>query len=132
VILFLIIFLWTPPHFWALALLKSDDYSRANVPMLPVVAGLDETRRQIMLYTLLLVPVGIAPWPLGYTGALYGVVAVAAGAVMAALAFRVWRERGAAAPAAARKLFAFSLLYLFALFAALLADNGLSRLGLGL
>jgi protoheme IX farnesyltransferase len=80
VLLFLIIFFWTPPHFWALSLYRADDYARAGVPMLPVVAGEHTTRRQILLYTLLLVPIGIAPWPLGYAGALYGVTAIATGA----------------------------------------------------
>src|SRR5947209_4238120 len=74
VLLFLIIFLWTPPHFWALSLLKSDDYARAGVPMLPVVAGHDATRKQILIYTLILAPVGLAPWAAGFAGALYGAV----------------------------------------------------------
>jgi len=131
VLLFLIIFLWTPPHFWALALLKSDDYARAGVPMLPVVAGLDETRRQILLYTLILAPVGLTPALLGYAGLVYGAVAFLCGAAMLMLAWRVYRERtGTAAATAARKLFAFSLLYVFVLFAALLVDNALARFGL--
>ena len=91
-LLFLIIFFWTPPHFWALSLLRADDYARAGVPMLPVVAGRDATRRQILLYSLLLLPVGAAPWLLGYAGAVYGVTALIAGAVMVALA---WRLRSA-------------------------------------
>jgi protoheme IX farnesyltransferase len=131
VLLFLIIFLWTPPHFWALALLKSDDYARAGVPMLPVVAGPDETRRQILLYTLILAPVGLTPTLLGYAGLVYGAVALVCGAVMLILAWRVYRERvGTAAATAAKKLFAFSLLYVFVLFAALLVDNALARFGL--
>jgi heme o synthase len=133
VLLFLIIFLWTPPHFWALALLKSDDYARAGVPMLPVVAGPDETRRQILLYTLVLAPVGLTPTLLGYAGLVYGAVAFLCGAVMLMLAWRVYRERtGPAAATAAKKLFAFSLLYVFVLFAALLVDNALARFGLAL
>jgi heme o synthase len=120
-LLFLIIFFWTPPHFWALSLYRSDDYARAGVPMLPVVAGEAETRRHILLYSLLLAPLGVSPWLLGYAGPLYGVVAVAAGAVMVALAQRVHREQ--AGFAAARRLFAFSLLYLFTLFAMLLVDR---------
>jgi protoheme IX farnesyltransferase len=133
VLMFLIIFLWTPPHFWALSLLKSDDYARAGVPMLPVVAGLDETRRQILIYTLVLAPAGLAPSVFGFAGYLYGGVALACGAMMLTLAWRVYRDRtGQAAVSAARKLFAFSLLYVFALFAALLADNLLTRLGYGL
>src|SRR5271170_7071379 len=120
VLLFLIIFFWTPPHFWALSLYRSDDYARAGVPMLPVVAGAAETRRQILLYTLLLAPLGAAPWLLGYAGAIYGIVAVAAGAATVALALRLHRERGG--HTASQQMFAFSLLYLFLLFAALLAD----------
>ena len=123
VLMFLIIFLWTPPHFWALSLLKSDDYARAGVPMLPVVAGHDETRRQILIYTLILAPVGLTPSLFGFAGTLYGAVALACGAMMLMLAWRVYRDRkGQAAVSAARKLFAFSLLYVFLLFAALLAD----------
>jgi len=130
-LLFLIIFLWTPPHFWALALLKSDDYARAGVPMLPVVAGPDETRRQILLYTLVLAPVGLTPTLLGYAGLVYGAVACLCGAAMLMLAWRVYRDRsGPAAATAAKKLFAFSLLYVFVLFAALLVDNALARFGL--
>jgi len=130
VLMFLIIFLWTPPHFWALSLLKSEDYARAGVPMLPVVAGLDETRRQILLYPLVLAPVGLTPSLFGFAGALYGAVAFACGAVMLMLAWRVYRNReGEAAVSAARKLFAFSLLYVFLLFAALLADYEFVHLG---
>ena len=77
-LLFLIIFLWTPPHFWALALFRTDDYARAGVPMMPVVAGPDATRLQILLYTILLVAVAVAPWPLGYFDAVYGVVSIVA------------------------------------------------------
>jgi heme o synthase len=132
-LLFLIIFLWTPPHFWALSLLKSDDYARAGVPMLPVVAGFDETRKQILIYTLILAPVGLTPTLLGYAGLIYGAVAFACGAMMLMLAWRVYRDRtGPAAATAAKKLFAFSLLYVFVLFAALLVDNALARFGLAL
>jgi protoheme IX farnesyltransferase len=132
VLMFLIIFLWTPPHFWALGLLKSEDYRRAGVPMLPVVAGPNATRTQILLYTVLLAPVGVTPTLFGFMGLAYGVTAAVCGAIMLALAWRVYRDReGAAATSAARKLFAFSLLYLFVLFAAMLADNGLTRLGIG-
>jgi len=130
VLMFLIIFLWTPPHFWALSLLRCDDYAGAGVPMLPVVAGPDATRRQILLYTLILGPVGLAPWLAGFAGLIYGAVALVCGLVMLHFAWRVYRDRtGPAAASAARKLFAFSLLYVFALFAALLADNLLARLG---
>jgi len=124
VLLFLIIFLWTPPHFWALSLLRSGDYARAGIPMLPVVAGRAETKRQIGLYTGVLVPVSLAPWVLGYAGALYGVVALAAGAFLALLAWRIWKAaKGRPTDVAARRLFGFSILYLFALFAGLLVDR---------
>jgi heme o synthase len=124
VLLFLIIFLWTPPHFWALSLVRSGEYARAGIPMLPVVAGRAETKRQIVLYTGVLVPVSLAPWLLGYAGLLYGVIAVAAGAVLALLAWRIWTAaEGRPTDLAARRLFGFSILYLFALFAGLLIDR---------
>src|SRR5262245_26805890 len=126
VLLFLIVFLWTPPHFWALSLTRTDDYARARVPMLPVVAGPQQTRRQILIYSVLLVPVGIAPWLLGYAGVGYGVTALLAGGLMVALAWRVNVERdGDRAARAARTLFSYSILYLFALFAVLLVEAGL-------
>ncbi len=121
VLLFLIIFFWTPPHFWALALFRSEDYARAKVPMLPVVAGDRETRRQILLYALVLAPLGTAPWFLGYAGPLFGAVALALGAVMIALALRVRAEKHG--HRAGKQLFGFSLLYLFLLFAMLLVDR---------
>jgi protoheme IX farnesyltransferase len=122
-LLFSIIFFWTPPHFWALALFRSDDYARAGVPMLPVVAGPDATRLQILLYTIVLVAVALAPWPLGYFSAIYGVTSTVAGGGMLWLAIDVYRQReGVAAARATRRLFAFSILYLFALFAVLLAE----------
>jgi protoheme IX farnesyltransferase len=120
-LLFLIIFFWTPPHFWALSLYRTDDYVRAGIPMLPVVAGGRETRRQILLYTLILAPLGVAPWLLGYAGLSYGIVALASGALMIALALRVGAEEERAY-AASKRLFAFSILYLFVLFAMLLVD----------
>ena len=123
VILFLIIFFWTPPHFWALALYRTDDYARAGVPMLPVVAGDDATRLQVLLYTLALVPLGIAPWALGFAGTLYGVTAGATGAGMLMLAWQVYRERRPD-DRASRNLFAYSILYLFLLFAVLLVERG--------
>src|SRR3954470_17985479 len=133
VLMFLIIFFWTPPHFWALGLLKSDDYARAGIPMLPVVAGPDETRKQILIYSLILAPIGLAPTIAGFAGWIYGAVALVCGALFLQLAWRVYRERiGAAAATAAKRLFAFSLLYVFVLFAALLADNLLARLGFAL
>jgi len=122
-LLFLIIFFWTPPHFWALALFRSDDYARAGVPMLPVVAGPDATRLQILLYTITLVAVAFAPWPLGYFDAVYGVTSLLLGAAMLALAVNVYcRRERTEARRATRKLFAFSILYLFALFATLLLE----------
>ncbi|MGN6462643.1 MAG: heme o synthase [Pseudolabrys sp.] len=123
VMLFLIIFFWTPPHFWALALYKSDDYARAGIPMLPVVAGERETRRQILLYTILLAPLGAAPWLLGFAGPVYAAVSIATGAIMLLIAWQIWRER-APAYAACRNMFAFSILYLFLLFAVLLVERG--------
>jgi protoheme IX farnesyltransferase len=120
-VLFLIIFFWTPPHFWALSLYRVEDYARAGVPMLPVVAGDAETRRQILLYTLLLAPLGVAPWLLGYAGPIYGIAAVITGAIMLVLAYRVRAERGV--HVASKKMFAFSILYLFLLFAMLLVDR---------
>jgi heme o synthase len=122
-LLFLIIFFWTPPHFWALALFRSDDYARAGVPMLPVVAGPDATRLQILLYTIVLVAVALAPWPLGYFDAIYGVTSLVLGAGMLTLAVNVFRFReGKEAARATRRLFAFSIFYLFALFATLLIE----------
>ena len=123
ILLFLIIFFWTPPHFWALALFRTDDYARAGVPMLPVVAGPDATRLQILLYTVVLVAVAFAPWPLGYFDAAYGITSLVLGAGMLAMAINVYRHReGSPALRATRKLFGFSILYLFALFATLLAE----------
>jgi protoheme IX farnesyltransferase len=122
-LLFLIIFFWTPPHFWALALFRSDDYARAGVPMLPVVAGPDATRLQILLYTVVLVAIAAAPWPLGYFDAVYGVISLLLGAGMMWLAIDVYRHReGRPALRATRRLFAFSIFYLFALFATLLLE----------
>ena len=108
-LLFLIIFFWTPPHFWALALFRSDDYARAGVPMLPVVAGPDATRLQILLYTIVLVAVAVAPWPLGYFDAVYGVTSLVLGAGMMWLAIEVYRHREGK-PAAARDAQAVCLL----------------------
>lgn len=122
-LLFAIIFFWTPPHFWALALFRAGDYANAGVPMLPVTAGPDATRLQILLYTIVLVAVAFAPWPLGYFDAVYGVTSLALGGWMLLLAVRVYRQRtGSAALRASRNLFKFSILYLFALFAVLLLE----------
>jgi len=132
VLLFLIIFFWTPPHFWALSLYRTEDYARAGIPMLPVVAGEAATRRQIVLYTLILAPLGVVPWLLGYAGVLYGIAAAVTGAAMIALALRLRGEgRG---HGASRQMFAFSILYLFLLFAVLLVDRlsgGLAALAAG-
>jgi heme o synthase len=118
--LFLIIFMWTPPHFWALALYRADDYAKAGVPMLPVVAGKAETRRQILIYTSLLVALSFAPLVLGMAGIAYGVAVAVMGTCFLLLAVRVLRERGARA---ARRMFRFSILYLFVLFAALIIER---------
>jgi heme o synthase len=125
-ILFLIVFLWTPPHFWALALNRSDDYARAGVPMLPVVAGRAETTRQILIYSVLLAPTSVLPWALGFGGTIYGATATVCGAILIVLAFQLRRSREPDRRAAHR-LFAFSILYLFVLFAALLASSGAAR-----
>jgi protoheme IX farnesyltransferase len=117
--LFALIFFWTPPHFWALALVKAGDYARAGVPMLPVVAGARETKRQMLIYTLILLPVALAPTLLGVAGWLYGGAAIALGLLFVAAAIRVMREADARS---AWTMFGFSILYLFALFALLMLD----------
>jgi protoheme IX farnesyltransferase len=127
VLLFALIFLWTPPHFWALSLFVRSDYAKAGVPMLPVVAGAKATRLQILLYTLPMAAAAVAPWPLGLTGWLYGAAAAALSAAFLVLSLRVFLST-AAEPAgmkAEKRLFAFSILYLFALFGALVADRWL-------
>jgi protoheme IX farnesyltransferase len=123
VLLVAIIFMWTPPHFWALSLWRSDDYARAGVPMLPVVKGKPHTRLQILLYTIALVPLGIAPAVLGFAGALYLAAAAGTGAWFLWAAIGVYRETDAANEPAARRLFGVSLVYLTALFAALIAEK---------
>ncbi|KAB0264560.1 heme o synthase [Microvirga brassicacearum] len=126
IILFAIIFIWTPPHFWALALVKSSDYERAGIPMMPNVAGPDSTRRQILAYTVLLAPLGLAPVAYGFGGLAYAIVATLGGLGMLALAVQVFRLReGEPAMRVAQQLFGFSILYLFVLFATLLAEHGL-------
>ncbi len=131
-LLFAIIFIWTPPHFWSLALFANDDYRRAKVPMLPVVAGSKETRRQIVLYTLVLVPLSMTPWFLGFSGPVY---AVAAGVLGVGFLVSVWRvatDRQDATGASltndapARAAFKFSIAWLFILFAALAIDHFVS------
>ncbi len=129
VLLFLLVFFWTPPHFWALSLNRTEDYARARIPMLPVVAGAAETRRQILLYSLSLVPIGAAPWLMGYADAIYGVTALVAGGLMVTLAWRLWAEgAGPKAVLFAKRLFGFSILYLFVLFAVLLVEGVLGGL----
>jgi protoheme IX farnesyltransferase len=123
ILLFLIIFFWTPPHFWALSLCRVQEYARAGVPMLPVVAGLEETRRQIVIYSLALVPVALAPWLFGYAGMVYGVAAFVLGGLMVALALQL---KASATEAAAKSLFAYSIFYLFLIFAMLLIDQKLA------
>ena len=119
-LLFAIIFLWTPPHSWALALFRRGDYEKAGVPMLPVVAGERETKRQMLLYTGALLPATLLPVLLGLSGAVYGLAAVILGARFAGHAWRVWKDEEGRAP---RSMFFFSILYLFLIFAALLADR---------
>jgi protoheme IX farnesyltransferase len=125
VLLFALIFLWTPPHFWALSLFVRSDYAKAGVPMLPVVAGVKATRNQILLYTLPMALAAIAPWPLALAGALYGVAAALLTAVFLIFSVQVFVS-GAVEPAAMKaekRLFAYSILYLFALFGALVVDR---------
>jgi heme o synthase len=120
--LFLIIFLWTPPHFWALALNRVDDYARAGVPMLPVVSGSAATKYQILIYSVLLVPTSLLPWAIGFAGAVYGATAAICGAILVVLAFQLSRS-SEADRRAAHRLFVFSITYLFVLFAALLVNH---------
>jgi heme o synthase len=124
-VMFLIIFVWTPPHFWALALIRARDYERAGVPMLPVTHGPDATRRQILIYSLILAPLGMAPAVLSFGGMLYTVVASILGAFFIVFAVDCYRIReGEAAERAAKHLFAYSILYLFVLFAVILVEQG--------
>ena len=125
--LFLLIFLWTPPHFWALALFVRSDYAAAGIPMMPVVAGERATRRQILLYAVVMAAAAIAPWPLGYTGALYGWTATILSALFVLLSAQVGlRSAGEGDRMQPEKrLFAFSIAYLFILFGAVVADHWL-------
>ena len=127
-LLFAIIFLWTPPHFWALSLFVRSDYAAAGIPMLPVVAGFENTRRQIFLYSLPMAAAAVAPWLLGMTGAVYGVCASVLCFVFLVLAARVAANRATEPSAmdAEKHLFAYSVFYLFALFAVLVADRWLA------
>jgi protoheme IX farnesyltransferase len=118
--MFAIIFLWTPPHFWALSLFRSGEYARAGVPMLPVVAGVRETKKQILFYALALLPVTLAPYWLGVAGLFYVAGAVVLGLLLLAGAVAVWRDSG---ETAAKRLFGYSIVYLFLLFALLIIDR---------
>jgi len=123
--LFAIVFLWQPTHFWALALYRAQDYARVGIPMLPVVAGEAETKRQMLLYAVALYPVTLMPLPMGLGHAVYAAVAVPFGLAFVGLTVAVWRSRDLAQAgyAPAKRLFAYSILYLFLLFAALLAER---------
>jgi len=125
VLLFAIIFFWTPPHFWALALFMNSDYSKAGVPMMPVVAGRRSTRHQIFGYSLVLAAVAVAPFALGLAGAIYGAAAILLSSIFCALSWQVARSKTSEPKdmTAEKRLFKFSILYLFALFAALVADR---------
>ena len=125
VILVLIIFLWTPPHFWALSLFRSEDYARAGIPMMPVVRGKTSTRRQILAYALLLAPIGLLPAFTGIGGYLYLALASMSGAWLIWEAASVLREKDETREPAARRLFGASIAYLFLLFAALIAEHAL-------
>ena len=125
VLLFALIFLWTPPHFWALSLFVRSDYAAAGIPMLPVVAGVRNTRRQIFIYSLPMAAAAVLPWPLGLTGPIYGVAASALSAAFVLLAVPVLTNRATepSGMAPEKRLFGFSVLYLFALLGALVADR---------
>jgi len=127
ILLFAIIFLWTPPHFWALSLFVRTDYANAGIPMLPVVAGIQNTRLQILLYTLPMIAATVAPWALGLTGWAYGIASIALSAIFLVLAIAVFANKATESKAMGpeKKLFAFSIVYLFALFAALVVDRWL-------
>jgi protoheme IX farnesyltransferase len=126
-LLFAIIFLWTPPHFWALSLFVRSDYAAAKVPMMPVVAGYAATRRQILAYSIIMAAAAVSPWPLGLTGWIYGSVTAVLGLIFIAFAIAVARNTATEPKMMGpeKRLFAFSILYLFVLFAALVADRWL-------
>jgi protoheme IX farnesyltransferase len=128
VVLFLLIFMWTPPHFWALALYRAGDYARAGVPMMPVVAGKESTKRQMLLYTLLLLPLAVAPAFLGTAGVVYGVSAAVLGCLFVLSAVRVLRRED---DTPAKQMFGFSILYLFLLFGLLILDRAPGLLPVG-
>jgi protoheme IX farnesyltransferase len=123
-LLFAIIFMWTPPHFWALALVKSGDYEKAGIPMMPNVKGADRTRLEILLYSIVVAPLGATPWMFGFASAVYGALAISGGAAFLYFAWNVYRIReGAPADKAAKSLFGFSILYLFVLFVTIVVEN---------
>ena len=128
VLLFGLVFLWTPPHFWALALFINSDYARAGVPMLPAVVGQRATRIQILLYALPMAATAVAPWAMGLTGAIYGIGTTVLSGLFLLLAIRVGfsRESDPAKMKAERRLFAFSILYLFLVFGLLVIDKVLA------
>jgi len=132
VLLFSIIFMWTPPHFWALALFIKSDYAKVGIPMMPVVSGQASTRKQILVYSILLMPVAAAPWFIGGTGAIYGVCAIVLSFIFLGLSFPVAirRSEDGDAMKPEKRLFAFSIIYLFALFGILVADRVATQLGL--
>lgn len=124
--LFALIFVWTPPHFWALALVKSEEFAKAQIPMLPTIAGPDRTRRDILLYSVLLAPVGMLPWVMGFATIAYGVLSAALGVAFLLLAWRCYRVRsGTEGDKAAMALFSFSIPYLFLLFAEIIGERTL-------
>ncbi|MGB0718895.1 MAG: UbiA family prenyltransferase, partial [Bdellovibrionales bacterium] len=117
IILFLIIFIWTPPHFWALSLFANEDYKRANIPMMPVAAGAQSTKIQMLVYTLILFPITLAPWVLGYTGPIYGIAATILSGAFILSAVRVLNSDDLKH---AKTMFGYSVFYLFAIFLALM------------
>jgi len=125
--LFALIFMWTPPHFWALALYKCGDYEKAGVPMLPVVSGVLETKKQILLYTVLLLPVSLVPWMIGTASIAWGALSAVLGILFVVYAVKVWFDETDRAP---RQMFRYSLLYLALLFAALIVDRLAVQAGL--
>ena len=125
-LLFALVFFWTPPHFWALALYRNGDYARAGIPMLPVVAGKTETKKQMILYTVLLIPLGVAPVWFGFVGWVYGCAAALLGLIFLAAAIAVWFDR---TDKSAKRMFGYSIFYLFALFAVMVADATLGLSG---
>jgi protoheme IX farnesyltransferase len=132
VVLFAIIFFWTPPHFWSLALFVQSDYAKVGIPMMPVVAGEAATRRQILVYSVILLPLSMAPWWIGGTGAIYGIGAAVLSLVFLAFGVRVGlrhREGPEDTMKPEKQMFAYSVIYLFALFAVLIADRFAGQLG---